>query len=220
MADTQKTSGSTAPGAERPATLREWARTLAPHLDVVSASVPEPVLQPGDTVAIFRDADAARELVLAWERIEPADNSVGLVALGAAPDRPAEIERPTGADPEGVSGHAARRIVKGAIPGMFVGAAVVGTTVAATVGGTGAVAGGAFGGAALGAVAGATMAIVTGTGWGEAYQHSFVDPDATDVVVASFHSTDADRGRAAADAASGAGARLARVGQDGSVTAY
>ena len=200
MADTQNTSGPAARGDDHPATLREWALSMAPHLDIV---------------AIFRDADAARDLVLAWERIEPADNSVGLVALGAAPDRPAEIERPTGVDPEGVSGHAARRIVKGAIPGMFVGAAVVGTT----VGGTGAVAGGAFGGAALGAVAGATMAIVTGTGWGEAYQHSFVDPDATDVVVVSFHSAEAERGRAAADAASGAGARLARVGVDGSVTA-
>lgn len=206
--------------SDRPQTLREWAQGLAPGLDVVSSSVPEPKLQAGDTLAVFRTVDDARELVLAWERIEPADESVGFVALGTAPDRQAERERPAGADPEGVTGHTLRRVLKGAIPGAAVGAAVVGVT-AALITESGAAVGGAFGGAAFGAVAGGVLTMVKGTGWSEAYEHSFVDPSATDVVVASFHSDDPARVSEAEQAALAVdGARLARVKAGGHVTAY
>lgn len=206
---------------EHPPTLREWALSLAPGLDVVSSSVPEPKLQAGDTLAVFRTTEDARALVLAWERIEPADESVGFVALGTAPDHHVESERPVGPDPEGVTGHTLRRVLKGAIPGAIVGAAVVGTTAAVVTESTGGAVGGALGGAAFGAVAGAVMAMAKGTGWGEAYEHSFVDPTATDIVVASFHSADASRVEAAEQAALAvAGARLARVQVGGRVAAY
>lgn len=212
MADTV----SVGHGTDRPPTLREWAQGLAPQLSVVSASAPEPTLQPGDTVAIFRTVEDARETVLAWERIEPAAESVGFVALGTAPDEHVEQERPVGPDPEGVTAHTARRVLKGAIPGAFVGAAAVGATAALITESSGGAIGGAFGGAAFGAVAGGVIAMVKGTGWGEAYEHAFVDPDATDLIVASFHSDDRARVEEAEQAArSVEGVRLAHVGDGG-----
>ncbi|HWL43970.1 MAG TPA: hypothetical protein VNQ73_13600 [Ilumatobacter sp.] len=205
---------------DRPLTLREWAQGLAPGLDVVSASGPEAALEAGDLVAIFPTAEAARSVVLSWERIEAADAAVGFIALGTAPDRQTELDRPTGVDPEGVAGHTARRVLKGALPGAFVGAAAVGTTVAITSGSGAALVGAGLGGAAFGAVAGGVMAMVKGTGWGEAYQHSFVDPGATEIAVASFHSEDADHLSAAEQAAAEhPEARLARVTADGRVAA-
>lgn len=201
-----------------PQTLREWALTLAPRLEVVSASVPEPTLEPGDTMAIFDDADAARELVLHWERIQPDDDSVGFVALGADPGARNEIARPTGADPEGVGAHTLKQVLKGGIPGAVIGAVVVAAVTAIVSGWDGTVVGAALGGAAFGAVAGAVMAVVKGTGWGEAYQHSFVDPSATALAVASFHATEQGRRDEALEAARAAdGVRLARVDERGRV---
>lgn len=206
---------------DRPPTLREWAQDLAPALDVVSASVPEPRLNPGDALAIFDSPEAARELVLNWERIEPADESVGFVALGTAPEQRVRDGDTVGADPEGVTKHTAGRIWRGALPGVLIGSAAVGVTVGVATGHAGATIGGALGGALFGGVAGATMSMAKGTGWGESYQHAFVDPDATEVVVASFHSNDQQRVEAAYEAASAAsGARLARVTDDGRVVAY
>ena len=203
-------------------TLLEWARSLAPRLDVVSSSVPEPTLQPGDLLAVFGSGEAARALVLVWERIEPADQAVGFVALGTAPEAQQQSGEPSGADPEGVSTHTANRVLRGAIPGALVGGAAIGATVAAMSGSTGSVIGAVLGGAAIGAVAGGTMSMAKGTGWSEAYEHAFVDPDATDVAVVLFHSTDAARieqaEQAARDAHAADGARLARVAADGSVT--
>ena len=215
------TTGSTDHGSgpeQGPQTLREWAVTLAPRLGVVSASVPEPTLEPGDTLAIFDDADAARALVLDWERIQPDDDSVGFIALGADPGARSEIDRPTGADPEGVGAHTLQQVLKGAVPGAVIGAVVVAAVTAIVSGWGGTVVGAALGGAAFGAVAGAVMAVVKGTGWGEAYQHSFVDPTATDLVVASFHATEQARRDDALEAARAAdGARLARVDEHGRV---
>jgi hypothetical protein len=201
-----------------PPTLREWALSLAPRLQVVSASVPEPTLEPRDTLAILHDARVARALVLHWERIQPHDDSVGFVALGADPGAASEVARPSGADPEGVGSHTLGRILKGGLPGAAVGAVVVAGATAVMTGWDAAVAGAGFGGAAFGAVAGGVLAVAKGTGWGEAYQHAFVDPTATDVVVASFHATDAKRRDEALAAARGAhGARLARVDANGRV---
>jgi hypothetical protein len=212
-------SSDTESGPEhRPQSLREWALALAPHLEVVSASVPEPTLEPGDTLAILTDVEAARALVLHWERIEPHDDSVGFVALGADPGTLSEMERPSGADPEGVGSHTLVRILKGGLPGALVGAVVVAGTTAIVSGWDETVVGAAFGGGAFGAVAGGTLAVVKGTGWGEAYQHSFVDPTATDLMVASFHSTEhRRRDDALAAARLAGGARLARVDEDGRV---
>lgn len=205
----------------RPPTLREWAQGLAPRLDVVSASVPEPHLAPGDTLAIFHSADVARELVLSWERIEPADESVGYVALGVSAEQRARDGAEVGADPEGVASHAMGRVWRGAVPGAVVGAAAVGVTVGVATGNAWATIGAALGGAAFGGVAGAMFGVVKGTGWGEAYKHAFVDPEATDLVVASFHSNDPSRVDAAEQAARSAGeARLARVAADGNVVPY
>ncbi len=215
---------SDAAQSHRSPTLREWAQGLAPRLDVVSSSVPEPTLQPGDLLAVFGSGEAARALVLVLERIEPADQAVGFVALGTAPDHQQRRTAETGADPEGVSSHTANRVLRGGLPGALIGGAGMGAAVAAIWGGTGAVIGAVLGGAAIGAVAGGTMSMAKGTGWSEAYEHAFVDPDATDVAVVLFHSDDAERMRAAeaaaADAQHADGARLARVDETGEVRTF
>lgn len=201
-------------------TLREWAAERAPWLDVVAASTPEPVLEPGDLLAVVAEPDTARDLLLTWERLEPADAAVGVVALGTAPDRQTNADSERGPDPEGVVGHTAGRVARGAVPGALVGAAAVGSTVGLASGSTGAALGAALGGAAFGAVAGATAMVAKGTGWGDAYQHAFVDPEATTLVVASFHSADRDHVHAAERAARERGSvQLATVRADGSVRA-
>jgi hypothetical protein len=199
-----------------PTTVREWARRQAPHLDVVSASVPEPVLAGRTLVAVFDDAERARELVLAWERIEPADGGVGTVVLGVAPDRPSEIDRDSGVDPEGVTEHAFVRALQGAIPGAVVGALIVALIVVILDGWSPLVIGAALGGAAFGAIPGGIFSFATGTGWGAAYEHTFVDDDATSVVITSLHSDDQARMDEALEAAIDSGARTYRVDADGS----
>jgi len=179
-------------------------------LDVVSGSVPEPLLEPGDLLAVFEAPDAARDVVLAWERIEPADGAVGFVALGIDPDHAQRLGHQGGADPEGVTGHAARRIMAGGIPGALIGAVVVGV-IAALIGGWTAFIGGLIGGALFGSIAGAMFVFVKQTGWGEAYNHSFVDPDVTSLAVASFHPTAPDHTERALAAVADSGASVYRV---------
>lgn len=199
-------------------TMSGWARRQVPGLDVVSASVPEPVLRQHNLVAVCGDATQARDVVRDWERLEPADGAVGVVVMGVAPDRPSELARTTGADPEHVTGTAARTALRGALPGVIVGAAVVAAIVTILDGWSGVVIGAALGGAAFGAVAGGVMAFTQGVGWGEAYRHSFVDDDATAVAFASIHSDDAAViGEAMTAAGKQRSLSLYRVHRDGRV---
>lgn len=199
-------------------TMSEWAQQQVPNLDVVSSSVPDPVLLEHNLVAVCGDAAGAREVVRDWERIEEADGAVGFVVMGVAPDRPSELARETGADPEHVTGTAAKAAVRGAIPGAVVGAAIVALILLLLDGWSGIVIGAALGGAAFGAVAGGVMSFTQGVGWGEAYRHSFVDDDATAVAFASIHSDDAGRiGDALRSASPHEAVTLYRVHRDGRV---
>lgn len=173
-----------------PMSITEWARRGAPHLDVVSSSTPEPLLRSHNLVAVGDDPQHVRDTVRAWERIEPADAAVGMVVMGIAPDRPSELDRASGADPEGVMSHLAVRSLQGGVPGAVVGALVVALIVLVLNGWSAVVIGAALGGAAFGFGVGAVMGFTAGTGWGEAYRHSFVDEDATALMIASIHSDD------------------------------
>ncbi len=198
--------------------LRDWVRIQAPHLDVVSASVPEPLLRRHNLVAVGADPALVRDTVRDWERIEAADGAVGTLVLGRAPDRPDELDRPAGADPEGVAAHAAVRALQGGIPGAIIGAVVVATIVVVLDGWSGVVIGAALGGVLFGFPIGAVFAYTRGSGWGQAYRHVFVDPAATDVVIASIHADDpAPIDAALAAAESEGGVRLFRVAEDGRI---
>lgn len=200
-----------------PDTFTDWARRQVPHLDVVSSSVPDPVLQEHNLVAIGTEPDRVRETVLAWERIRVADHDVGTVVMGIAPDRPQEIDRPTGADPEGVTTHLATRALQGGLPGAVIFGLLVALVVVVLDGWSTVVIGAALGGAAFGFVAGAVAAYVRGTGWGDAYQNAFVDRDATAAVFVSIHSDDpAAIDEAISAASDDAAVRLLRVERDGS----
>lgn len=204
-------------GAGRPAVgMTAWARAQVPHLDVVSASVPEPLLLEHNLVAVGTHPDEVRDVVLAWERIEPADGAVGTVALGEAPDRPGELARPAGVDPEGVTHHVAARALQGGLPGAVIGALAVGLILLALEGWSGVMIGAALGGAGFGFVAGAVLAYTRGTGWGRAYGSAFVDPAAAHVVFASIHSDDAAHiDEALGAVASVPGVRLVHVDRQG-----
>jgi hypothetical protein len=181
---------NSATGRDGRLTLREWVQREMPAGDVVSMSEPEPVLLEHNAVAVSRVADAARAVVLEWERVLPEDGAVGFLARGTPPDvRNAElghVER--GAD--GVIGHAAGRILRGSIPGAVIGAIVVTVAVWIINGFSPALIGAAFGGAALGYVAGFMISFAKGTAWGAAYRDSFVDDEQTELLVASIHADD------------------------------
>jgi hypothetical protein len=202
-------------------TLSEWARRREPQLHISAKSEPEPVLLAHNLVAAVHDPDASRELLRKWERIQPAAAGVGFVAMSSVPQadgRPSyEEPGPTRAegDPQKVTGHAARRILRGAIPGGVIGAIVVGVIAAILMPDGGNVLGAALGGAAFGFIAGAVISVVAGSGWGEAYKESFVKPEDTVVTYASIHSDDLELIRKAAKAADVPGGTMLSVDRTG-----
>jgi hypothetical protein len=62
--------------------ITEVARQLAPHLRIVSASRPAPVLRDHNVLALSGDAEIGRRAVLALEGIEHADDQLGTVVMG------------------------------------------------------------------------------------------------------------------------------------------
>ncbi|MDW3215786.1 MAG: hypothetical protein R8G01_17450 [Ilumatobacteraceae bacterium] len=188
------------PGTEDSVSVREWVERRMPVADLASTSEPEPVLLRHNAVAIARDPDAARSVVLAWERILPEDRAVGFLARGTSPEQRDVSGR---ADAAGVTGHAAARVVRGGVPGAVLGAFVVAVAVWIMEGSTTVLIGALLGGAAFGFVAGGMISFATGTGWGAAYRDSFVDEEQTDLLVVSIHSDDEAPIAEAADAVSG-----------------
>lgn len=197
-------------------TLTDWVERQAPELDVITASEPQPVLQEYNLIAVSDTVEAARAVVVEWERIEPHDGAVGFVALGASQAGSADTATIDGADPRQVVRHTARQANRGVLPGALVGAALVTLMTAVVTGWTPVLVGAAVGGAAIGAVAGAFLTFTRGTSWGSAYQDSFVEPGATDLAVASIHS---DQQRVIDDAVEAAddlrGVRLYGIGPAG-----
>lgn len=189
-------------------TLSEWARQREPRLFISAKSEPEPVLLAHNLVAAVHDPEASRELLRKWERIQSAGAGVGFVAMSSTPkaDGTPPYRQPvppsaTEGDPQHVAGHAARRIVRGALPGGIVGALVIGVIAAILAPDGGNVTAAALGGVAIGFVAGAVISFAVGTGLSEAYKESFVEPDTTVVTYASIHSDDVEMIRRAAKVA-------------------
>jgi len=189
-------------------TLGEWAARREPRLFISAKSEPEPVLLQHNLIAAIHDPDASHELLRKWERVQPAAAGVGFVAMSSTPkadgqppyDEPGGPTR-AGGDPQRVAGHAARRIVRGALPGGILGALVIGVIAAILAPDGGNVTAAALGGAAIGFVAGAIISFAIGSGWSEAYKESFVEPAKTVVTYASIHSDDVDMIRKAAEVA-------------------
>lgn len=185
-------------------TLTDWVTRQAPDMEIVTSSEPQPVLQDYNVVAVSGTVEAARAVVLEWERIEPHDGAVGFVALGTPPDR-RDDPTPPGSDPRHVVRHTVLRANRGLVPGAVIGAAVVTLLAWILTGWSGVLVGAFVGGAAIGGVCGAFLAFASGTGWGAAYQDSFVEPGQTDLVVASIHSDERDIVAEAIDAAAAVG---------------
>jgi hypothetical protein len=215
----ESSSGRPTPSAM---TLSDWVSAREPRLFVSAKSEPEPVLLAHNLVAVVREPDLSRELLRKWERIQPAAAGVGFVALSRSPrpdggppyTRPASDDRAEG-DPQKVAGHAARRIVRGALPGGLLGAIVIGVIAAILAPDGGNVTAAALGGAAIGFVAGAVISFVAGSGWSEAYKESFVEPANTELTYASIHSDDVELVRKAVAIAELPGGALLCVDRTG-----
>lgn len=164
-------------------TLTEWARRQAPRLSEVSNSNPNATLRDHNLVAITDDTEAARVIALDFERTTEHHADTTMLVLGHAVDREATHQT----DPEGVTGHAARRTLIGGIPGAIIGAAIIGLGVWFITGNAAITAGGALGGAIFGFYVAGVWSFVIGTGQSEAYQDGFIDPEAADAIVVALH---------------------------------
>jgi hypothetical protein len=183
--------------------LNDVARRLAPHLRIISASRPTPVLRDRNVLALARDAEAGRRAVLALESIEPNDEQLGTVVMGAVPGTPerAEVddagELSGRVDPEGVGRQVVPRALLGGLIGAIVGAVVVGGG-ALLLGASGwGLAGAAAAGAILFAVFGAIWYTFAGLGGSDAYRQTFVDAAASDLTIVSLHTDDESQAVAA-----------------------
>ena len=186
--------------------LNDVARQLAPHLSIISASRPAPLLRDHNVLAIARDSGAARRAVLALEAIEPADDQLGTVVMGSAP-RDAGSEPPDDTngrvDPEGVGRQVIPRVLTGGLIGALVGAIVVGGG-ALVLGATGwEVVGAAAAGAMLLSVFGAIWLTFAGLGGSDAYRQTFVDEATNELTIVSVHSDDPGEAVAARERLSG-----------------
>jgi hypothetical protein len=179
--------------------LTELARQLAPHLRIISASRPAPVLRDHNVLAMSGDADVGRRAVLALESIEHADDQLGTVVMGAITDEVDDdsAEDNGRVDPEGVGRQVVPRVLLGGLLGAIVGAILVGGG-AFLLGAEGwEVAGAAAAGAMLLSVFGAIWLTFAGLGGSDAYRQTFVDDAATELTIVSVHTDDPDEAEAA-----------------------
>jgi hypothetical protein len=178
-------------------TLSDLARQFAPHLRIISASQPGPVLRTYNVIALADSAERGREAVLALEAVEHDDEQLGTVVMGAtgsdsSPHRPS-------ADREGVAREIGPRILVGGVLGAIVGAIVIGAG-AFLLGARGwEVAGAAAAGAMLVSVFGVIWVTFAGMGGSDAYRQTFVEDDSTHLTLVSVHTDDPDEAAAAHD---------------------
>lgn len=183
--------------------LNDVARQIAPHLRIISASRPTPVLRNHNVIAVAENAEAGRHAVLALESIETDDDKLGTVVMGAAPTadegRVAAASREERPDPEGVSRLVIPRVLSGGIAGALVGALLVGGG-AYLLGATGwRLIGASLGGMMLLAVFGAMWVTFAGFGGTDAFRQTLVDETITELTIVSVHTDDPDEAAAAHD---------------------
>jgi hypothetical protein len=185
-----------APSRRAAHSLNDVARQVAPHLRIVSASRPTPVLRDYNVVAYTDDTEAGRRAVLALEGVEHADDQLGTVVMGFVPgdDTSFSNETPSderhGVDPEGVDRAVVPRVIAGGLLGFLTGAAVVGAG-AFVLGASGwRLVGAAAAGAMMVSVFGAIWLAFAGLGGRDAYRQTFVDEDARELTIVSVHTDD------------------------------
>jgi hypothetical protein len=179
--------------------ITDVARQLAPHLRIISASRPAPVLLDHNVLALADDAEVGRRAVLALEGIEHADDQLGTVVMGTVTDEAAgESVADNGrVDPEGVGRQVFPRVALGGLIGAILGAIVIGGG-AFLLGAEGwEVAGAAAAGAMLLSVFGAMWLTFAGFGGSDAYRQTFVDDAASELTIVSVHTDDPDEAEAA-----------------------
>ena len=170
------------PGGRSPVTLTAWAHRHAPHLSEVSNSNPSATLGRHNLVVITADLEAARVVALDFERTSSNDADTTMLVLGHALSREPSHQ----IDPEGVTSQAARRTLLGGIPGAVVCSVIIGLGVWFVTESGAATFAAAVGGAIFGFYVTAVWSFVIGTGQSEAYQQTFIDPDAADAIVVAI----------------------------------
>ena len=173
--------------------LGEFVRRRLPDLRVVSMSQPEPIFARHNVVAVTSDVDAARKAVVELEGLHVDDaTKLGMPTLGLvvlSKDGQGDIVDGR-ADPEGLTGMVASRVLVGGAIGAVVGALVIGLVTALLSEASTAVVA-AVGGALVGGTFGAIWVVFAGMGGSDAYRQTFIAPELSDVCLVSLHSDDA-----------------------------
>ena len=78
----------TTPSRRAGLSLNDLARQLAPHLRIISASQPIPLLREHNVLGIADDPEVGRRAVLLLEGVEHADDQLGTVVMGPAAAAP------------------------------------------------------------------------------------------------------------------------------------
>jgi hypothetical protein len=174
----------------------DWSQRLAPGSDVLRNSDPHAVLLDDNLVVTTTDPERAHDVARALERAHSDPALLTTVVYGRSERR--DPERTV--DPEGVTAHAGRRSLIGAVPGAIIGALVIGLGVWLATDSTTGAAAAAVGGALFGAAVAAVWSFVIGTGQSEAYLDTFVDATAADLTVIAVRDDDPERIETAMDA--------------------
>lgn len=176
-----------------PASIRDLAFEIEPNLDVLSISHPQPILRGYNAVGVFRSQEDARNAVLAMESLGVPGPAVGMTTLGSSV-RSDEVRdsstdaagAPLGADPEGVLSDIGPRTIKGALYFAVIAAALAGALIA-LFGDQDLFVVGVVTAAVFGAIIGAVWGAFVRMGLSDAYRESFVDPNAFETIIVSFH---------------------------------
>jgi hypothetical protein len=176
------------------ATLEDLAKRVAPHLEVISSSHPEPAMRSHNVVGITRDEIVAREAVISLESDEDEDSHIGIVVLSSDPQRSVGD---THIDPEHVTGFVGRRALFGGLIGAAIGAVLLGGVVAIMGATAGQIAGAALGGAMFAGAIGGIYAAMAKMGGSDAYRQTFVPPEIADLAMVTLHTNDAELARRA-----------------------
>ncbi len=168
--------------------MNDVINRAVPGVRIVSTSKPEPALRSLNVVAVYSDADRARNAVLALESIESDDAAISLTVVAPPGNDQVSVD-PNAIEP-GVIDELTPRMLKGAVIGLVVGALLVGGLVA--VFDSGIWIGGALGGALFGLVTGGIWGAFAWMGGSDAYRQSFVETTGPTITVVGLHTDDGE----------------------------
>jgi hypothetical protein len=177
-----------APGVEptRDGAVAEWLAGTTGRRIVVESD-PAPTWAAHNVVVTVDDPRVARHIIRDWERIDKADHEASDRRVALMILAPPGSDVDDAGDDRAIARHALGRGLSGFVPGMLIGAVIVGLAAWLVVGSLTAALAGAGGGVAFGGPIGAVYAFVAASGWSSAYRESFVSRQPGARYAVTFH---------------------------------